>query len=126
MTGEDPYDRLVVVLRTADDVLYLMVAGELDFDTAPRVREVLSRAPLAEAECLVIDLSALTFCDSSGISIFLVAHRAAAAVGVPTMLAGTPERVRGMLRLTGLEDLFSSHADPGAADQQGDGSGSAT
>jgi anti-anti-sigma factor len=74
------------------------LAGELDLATRPGLAERLD--PLAEAgRHLILDLGALTFCDCTGLNLFLRwQRRAAAAGGALHVVAATP-RFR---RLTGL------------------------
>jgi anti-sigma B factor antagonist len=56
------------------------VSGEMDISTVPQVGTLLDRAIGERPETLVLDLSAVDFCDSSGIhQVVKTHHRAAAA-----------------------------------------------
>ncbi|WP_440087985.1 STAS domain-containing protein [Streptosporangium sp. LJ11] len=111
----------------------LEVAGELDFLTAPRLREALrSIAPLP-GQRLVIDLAGLTACDSSGITVLLVARNRALEAHAGIVLAAIPDHLARVFRIVGLDQVFAvshpletdfpdSHAlaDPAAADPDPD------
>ncbi|GAA1287588.1 STAS domain-containing protein [Saccharothrix xinjiangensis] len=82
--------------------------GELDHQTVPRLHEALAGLRLAPGERLVVELSALTFCDSSGLAGFLAAHEAASAAGAGITLANPPRVLMRMLRFTGLDSVFDT------------------
>ncbi len=81
--------------------------GELDLDQAKRAQievvEVLDRT----AGTLTIDLSDLTFCDSSGIGLLLTLRSEAAARGRAMVLQRLRPTVERVLRLTGVYDSFT-------------------
>ncbi|WP_329052986.1 STAS domain-containing protein [Amycolatopsis sp. NBC_01488] len=88
------------------DVLHLAVAGDLDYDSAPALRTTLGALPLGTGTGLIIDLSALTFCDSSGLSTLIAAHQLTRTTGSALALAAVPPRLLTMFRLTGMEPLL--------------------
>jgi anti-sigma B factor antagonist len=85
----------------SDTVLHL--AGELDLATAPQLDEAISSTV---AEHLVLDLSDLSFIDSSGISLLVV------AIGDerPVTLRNPQPTVSRVLELTGLDHLVERPA----------------
>ena len=87
------------------------VAGEVDVDTAPRMRDALLEA-IAEGGAVFVDLGSVTFMDSTGLSALVVARHAADARGVPLRLRDVPPRVLKLLTLTGLDDWLSVEAMP--------------
>ncbi|GIH74959.1 STAS domain-containing protein [Planobispora longispora] len=87
----------------------LVVAGDLDHHTAPRLRAALEEVTLAPGAGLVIDLSPLTFCDSTGISILVAAHQRAQGAGAALVLAGLDPDLAHVFRIMGLDRLFSSY-----------------
>ncbi len=87
------------------------VEGELDLDTGPRLRNelVTELGQLAgdDAE-LVLDLAAVTFCDSSGLQALLATLRRARLLDRRLTLVVVPEsRLERFLTLAGVRDLFS-------------------
>jgi anti-sigma B factor antagonist len=93
----------------------LELAGELDFHTAPRLRDALKRISLKPGQQLVFDLSGLTVCDSSGLTAFVAARNQALAADAGLVLGAVPERVLRILRISGLDRAFSMA--PGPAPQ---------
>lgn len=60
-------------IRT-DGCVRVSVRGELDLETGPRVQEELSRAEREASRRLVLDLTGVTFFDSTGLQIVLDAE----------------------------------------------------
>ncbi|MEV4965058.1 MULTISPECIES: STAS domain-containing protein [Streptomyces] len=85
----------------------LRIAGELDYSTAPELRELVTGLPLEPGQRLVLDLAHLGFCDSSGITAFIVARNHALAHDADITLLAAPGPVLRVLRVTGLDQVFS-------------------
>ena len=100
------------VLTAADGTVCLTIAGDLDFNTAPVLRTAVGQIPLPPGTLLVLDLTALGFCDSSGLTALLAARRHADASGSALALAGVPANVLRIFQLTGLEGLFDLYPAP--------------
>lgn len=81
------------------------VVGELEMSTAPQLRQTLTSLP-ADTR-LMLDLSGLTFCDSSGLNALLIVHRYFDAGGGRLVLTAAPRRVVELLELTGLAEIFT-------------------
>ncbi|MFD7654289.1 STAS domain-containing protein [Actinosynnema sp. NPDC059797] len=95
----------VDVLHRAEDTV-VAVTGELDFGTTPRLLEVAE--PLAAAGGpLVLDLSDLTFCDSSALSALVRLHKATRAAGGALCLAALRPQVKAAITMTSLDQLFT-------------------
>jgi anti-sigma B factor antagonist len=82
------------------------VAGDLDFGTAPRLREVLLELHQAARDLVIVEMSAADFMDSSGLGALLSGVKRAAAAGGVLVLAGAPERVLRVLRVTGVVQVL--------------------
>lgn len=85
----------------------LQVVGELDYDQAPLLRSRLQDLVLTAEQRLVIDLSALEFCDSSGIAALLTARRRAQEAGADLALAALPANLLRILHVVGLDEVFT-------------------
>jgi anti-sigma B factor antagonist len=81
----------------------IAVSGELDMATAPRLVATLDRLPGEGTAPLVLDLSDLAFCDSSGLSVFVQVHQALRATGRSLVLRNPSERLRSLLSTTQLD-----------------------
>jgi anti-sigma B factor antagonist len=78
------------------------VSGELDIATVPALADVL-RGLEQPCDRVVVDLSGLTFIDSTGLTLAVTEHHRAANDGFELVLAGATENVLKVLRLTGLD-----------------------
>jgi anti-sigma B factor antagonist len=85
----------------------ITVSGELDYHTGPRLRAHLDAAPCQSG--LVLDLSGVTYCDSTGVSVLVHAYRRTEAAGTTLALAGAAPEVFRLLSLTGLDRFFRSY-----------------
>ncbi|MFI6151123.1 STAS domain-containing protein [Kitasatospora sp. NPDC051170] len=75
--------------------------GEIDLDTAPRLRRELERA-LVEHPMVVLDLSQVTFMDCAGLGALLRARSQADHSGRRLVVHGVSRPVARLLKLTGL------------------------
>lgn len=83
--------------------LVVVVAGEADWITAPELREQLTAALSYGPQSLVLDLTDLEFCNSSGLRALLEAVEVA-------RLAGVRVEMRGMShQLSDLHRMFLAH-----------------
>ena len=80
--------------------------GELDHHTAADLRQKIDAAVLAcRPRRLIIDLSRLTFMDSSGIGLIMGRHRLMLSLEGDLRLQGASPRMERMIRLAGLDKL---------------------
>ena len=87
----------------SSDRSVVRIVGEIDLDTAPRLRRVLERAAPDPGGDLLVDLSGVTFMDCSGLAPLLEAKN---RLKSRLTLTGVPQRVLELLRLTGLQAVF--------------------
>lgn len=98
-----------ITKRVADGDVVLALDGELDLATVERFGAAVKLALSDEnPRHLIIDLAALTFCDSTGIGGFVEAHDAARGVGVPLRLRNPDGLVRHTLEVTGMYERLVS------------------
>jgi anti-anti-sigma factor len=86
------------------------LAGDLDHASAHQVRDTLPRLDLRAGQQLIVGLGALTFCDSSGITVLIAARNHALQHGAGIALAAVPDRVQRIFRIVGLEQVFATHS----------------
>ena len=55
-------------------IVQVLVVGEVDLATAPQLHQLLGREPRDGPGIIVVDLSEVTFMDSSGLHALVVAH----------------------------------------------------
>ncbi|MFI1417455.1 STAS domain-containing protein [Streptomyces sp. NPDC020731] len=90
------------------------VVGDLDFIHAPALSRCVETTALKPGQCLIVDLAGLEFCDSSGITALIAVHRYASVRGVDMALAAVPANTMRVLRVVGLDQVFTFR--PGAGD----------
>jgi anti-anti-sigma factor len=90
------------------DVVELRLAGELDLSTAPHLSERIDEVLGDGRTTIVIDLHAVTFCDSTGMSAFIRGHHLSSAAGGSLRLTGAAGGVARVLKITGLDTLLSN------------------
>ncbi|MFJ9351215.1 STAS domain-containing protein [Streptomyces sp. NPDC101237] len=95
--------------RQYPDRTVVTVAGELDLTTCPVLGEATLVIPLG-GRTLHLDLSGVTFMDSSGLNLMLQLRRRLLAEGGQVVVGGLHPRVEHVLRLTETYELLT--ADP--------------
>ena len=90
----------------------LGLSGEIDAANSAHVEQDL-RIALAAAEPagVILDLSNLSFCDSSGLSTLIAVYKRARASKLPLVLTGAHDRVAHVLNLTQVDRLLPFEAD---------------
>ncbi|OKK22928.1 hypothetical protein AMK16_02090 [Streptomyces sp. CB00455] len=79
------------------------MAGEFDLDTLGSLQAALDAGENAGAERVVVDVTRVTFADSSVLNLLLGAHRA-----LPLVLAGPlPDRLAHVLEVTCTDRVFT-------------------
>lgn len=79
----------------------VVVTGEIDLRTCPELRDALTEASAEDGSEVVIDLTQVTFIDSSGISELLRASNA----GHHLRLRHASRSVRRLFELAGLDQI---------------------
>jgi anti-sigma B factor antagonist len=102
--------------ETEDHSSVVVVAGEIDMATAPMLARELTSAIEEGAGAVVLDLVDVTFFDSSGLRVAIVAHRDLGEKGRRLAVVCDPEgHVRRTFMLAGLADVLDLHPSREAA-----------
>ncbi|MFF2555211.1 STAS domain-containing protein [Nocardia sp. NPDC058058] len=88
----------------------LTFTGELDAASSPTAFEAIRALKLVAAQLLLLDLTALGFCDSSGITAFLAARNSAEDADAAMALVGIPDQLARIFSLIGLDSIFTMYA----------------
>ncbi|KOU64657.1 hypothetical protein ADK55_07530 [Streptomyces sp. WM4235] len=106
---DDPLDPLPPVgLESEEQHVVIRVGGEMDLDRAPMLQEAL-HSMITRPDCpaeIVVDLSELTFCDSSGLNVLIQSRRTAQENGRRISLRAPSPQILQLLELTCTENLF--------------------
>lgn len=106
--------QLTITRRDAATGPVLEIVGDLDYASAPDLRQALDPLTLTGGQLLVVDLAGLEYCDSSGLSALLAAWNLASENGARIALAAVPADTARILSLTGLDRVFTLHPDASA------------
>jgi anti-sigma B factor antagonist len=88
------------------DVHVIALEGELDLATAPEVEEELKRVEATDAIAIFLDLSRLTFIDSTGIRMMLSANARSRADSDRLSLLRASRAVLRVFEISGVVDLL--------------------
>jgi anti-anti-sigma factor len=96
-----------VGVARVDGTVVIQLQGELDMCSAPALGRDLTEALDGMPHTISLDLSGLTFLDSTGIRVLVSAHRRAAAQGTGFILRSPRPSVLRVLKLTGIDQLLA-------------------
>ncbi|MFF9607732.1 STAS domain-containing protein [Streptomyces sp. NPDC014684] len=96
----DPSPTGAVVIR---------LAGELDHYTGPGFRQAVEEALRGTGVGVVADLSALDYCDSTGMTAFVTAYSQAEAAGSSFSVAALSPAMIQLFRVAGLDQVITLH-----------------
>ncbi len=85
-------------------LVHVALAGELDLSTVAKVQEELRRVEANAPATLVVDLSKLTFLDSTGLRCIVTADERARAEGRRIVIVRGPDAVQRVFTITRLDD----------------------
>jgi anti-sigma B factor antagonist len=97
---------LVVEVLRDGNAATVRIEGEIEFATAPRLRAALLDLAQRGASPVVVDLAAVSFLDSAGISLLIQAKKRFAAAGTDLVLRAPRPSVLRVLQISGVAELF--------------------
>lgn len=104
----EPVSEFLSITRSDDDRgVVLALAGELDVISAPDLEMHLTGLAAEKCPRVLLDLSRLTFVDSSGVSVLVKAKHEAEANGRRVTLRSPTEQVRQVFAVVGLADWLA-------------------
>ena len=107
--------RLKIRTTTVGGADAIEISGELDIETAPQLSEEVERAVWSTVGAFVLDLSGITFLDSSGLHALLRARAFLAREDRPLVLVCPPGPARRVLDLASVLDTFVTYPSAEAA-----------
>ena len=108
-----------IELRSQDGFQIIALQGEVDMHSATGLRERLLSA-LQDPAGLIVDMSEVSFIDSSGIAILVEAYKRAKQHSQAFALAGVRAAPMQVLQLTRLDKVFPLFQDVASATKLGD------
>jgi anti-anti-sigma factor len=107
--------------RRLGDRAVVSVAGEVDLETASQLGDHALDTIREVSPHVVLDLTGVTFMDSTGLKVLLTIQRRAEIAGGSFAVAGASRSVRKILSLTGLDQTFTLHETMAEIDPAPDG-----
>lgn len=101
--------------RREGEAAVLTLAGEVDVSNVAEVREAGLKLLQSDTKRLVVDLSEVTYMDSSGLGMLVGLLKRVRESGGEVAIAGARERVGRLFEITGLKQVFSLYEDAAAA-----------
>jgi len=99
-------------------IAVVMLTGDIDLYYTPDARRIILRC-LTEKHGVLVDLSGVTYIDSSGIACLVEGYQSAKQQQLRFGLIGVSENAMNVLRLTRLDQVFPVHDSLAAALQNG-------
>jgi anti-anti-sigma factor len=104
-------DEPILITQTVDGSLRVALRGPLVFGTVERIGDKLRDAVVRlRPTALVVDLSEVTFLDSSGVSVLVAVRRMITRTGGACLVERATPPVLAQLALAGLTQLFGLRA----------------
>lgn len=113
--GDAARSRLTVQVVPGPDAVVAALVGDLDLESTEELRRVVREVLPGRPRLLVLDLTGLRFCDSSGLNELLRSRADALESSVRLRLAGVPDQTVRLLRITGADTVFEIYPDTEAA-----------
>ena len=105
---------LELEIEEQDGLARLLLRGELDLSTVAKVQEALQRVEADPPPVIVLDLSKLTFLDSTGLRCLVTADQRARAAGRRLVIVRGPDAVQRVFEITRLEERLEMVDDASA------------
>jgi len=95
-----------VQIETGSEPLRVVADGELDAASAVTLAGALDDAPVTSSG-IALDLSGVSFIDSSGLRVIAAAVQRSEATGQPFTVSAASDAVRRIFEMTGLSSLLA-------------------
>jgi anti-sigma B factor antagonist len=105
---------LEVRTEDRDGLVHVSLVGELDLSTVAKVQDELRRVEDAAPPTVVLDLSKLTFLDSTGLRCIVTADERARDAGRRVVIVRGPDPVQRVFSITRLEERLEMVDDAAA------------
>jgi anti-sigma B factor antagonist len=110
---------LEIETEVADGLVRVALKGELDLSTVNKVEEELQSLEAGGAGLIVLDLSRLTFLDSTGLRCLVTADQRARDTGRRLVLVRGPDAVQRVFTITRLEERLEMVDDAASITPEG-------
>ncbi|GLY11797.1 anti-sigma factor antagonist [Bacillus badius] len=102
---------ITIDVKEMEQQTKVKIAGEIDAYTAPKLRETVFPYTEKDQARIVIDLSEVSYMDSTGLGVFVGLFKSLNANGGTLQLIGLSERLRRLFDITGLADIMNINSE---------------
>ncbi len=99
-------DAIEVVIENRDGASIVRPLGDVDLQRSPVLREQLKAVSDKRPKKLVVDLSEVSYMDSSGVATLVEAMQLARRGNYPLVLCALQDRVKSIFEIARLETVF--------------------
>jgi anti-sigma B factor antagonist len=111
----EPADGMSVQVDRLSVYAVVTVEGSIDFGTHERLAERLTEALALTEAAVIMDMAAVSFCDSAGLRVFARAIRETRMRGMSLVVTGLHGRVANVFSMTGLQQEMFVQSDVDSA-----------
>jgi anti-sigma B factor antagonist len=104
-----------MVMQTIERPNVLPLEGEIDLHVSPRIATALTAMMDEKPQQLVVDLSRVSYIDSSGLAVLIEGMQNVEGYGGKFALAGLQENVRPIFEIARLDQVFRIYPDVDSA-----------
>ena len=95
-----------VILEVKEKTIIAYISGEVDHHTAKGIRsEIDSEIERINPEKVILDFSAVTFMDSSGIGLVMGRYKIMLTLSGTVLIQNPPDHIKKVMRLAGLDKI---------------------
>ena len=105
-------------VRTEGGATIVVLSGDVDLDSSPKVRSILLES-VGNKRGVLVEMSAVSYIDSSGIASLVEAYQSARRGSTLFALVAVSDAAMRVLELARLDQVFAIHAS--VTDALGDG-----
>lgn len=99
-------DAIEVKIERDGDAVIVSPAGDVDLHRSPAFRERLKKVAEEKPKRLIVNLEGVPYMDSSGVATLVEAMQIARRQSMTLVLCGVQTRVRSILEIARLDQLF--------------------
>ena len=101
-----------IIFQTKEKTLIVKLIGELDHHVAGGVKDRIDKKITSSAaENLILDFSALSFMDSSGIGVVIGRYKLIKSIGGKTVIVSNAKSIDRLLNIAGIKKIISVRND---------------
>ncbi|ELK48665.1 STAS domain-containing protein [Halobacillus sp. ACCC02827] len=98
---------LTIDVTNKESVTTVVLSGEVDAFTAPKLKETLLPLTKEQGQVLEVDFGSVSYMDSTGLGVFISALKSTKEHGTEMRLIHMQDRVYRLFKITGLTEIMT-------------------